>query len=200
MELGIRIQQAAERLFNRFGVRSVSMDDVSKEINISKKTLYKCFRDKNELISTTVNIHMERMETAINEIKFKQSHAIKQLNEITHYAVEQSHSMNPNMIFDLKKYHPEIYQVLVVKRESHSLIRIIENIKLGQSQGVYRTDFDETIIARAFSKLTFTTVDSFDESLSIDQVKLMLSEIMKYHIRGIATEQGLKELETLKWN
>lgn len=80
------------------------------------------------------------------------------------------------------------------------MIRIIENIKLGQSQGVYRTDFDENIIAKAFSKLTFTTVDSFDESLSIDQVKLMLSEIMKYHIRGIATEQGLKELETLKWN
>ncbi len=200
MELGLRIQQAAEKLFNRFGVRSVSMDDVSKEINISKKTLYKCFRDKNELISSTVNIHIDRMESAINEIKFKQSHAIKQLNEITHYAVEQSRSLNPNMIFDLKKYHPEIYQVLVIKRESHSLIRIIENIKLGQSQGVYRTDFDENIIAKAFSKLTFTTVDSFDESLSIDQVKLMLSEIMKYHIRGIATEQGLKELETLKWN
>ncbi len=176
------------------------MDDVSKEINISKKTLYKCFRDKNELISSTVNIHIDRMESAINEIKFKQSHAIKQLNEITHYAVEQSRSLNPNMIFDLKKYHPEIYQVLVIKRESHSLIRIIENIKLGQSQGVYRTDFDENIIAKAFSKLTFTTVDSFDESLSIDQVKLMLSEIMKYHIRGIATEQGLEELETLKWN
>lgn len=118
MELGLRIQQAAEKLFNRFGVRSVSMDDVSKEINISKKTLYKCFRDKNELISSTVNIHIDRMESAINEIKFKQSHAIKQLNEITHYAVEQSRSLNPNMIFDLKKYHPEIYQVLVIK-ENH---------------------------------------------------------------------------------
>ena len=57
MELGLKIQFAAEKLFNRFGVRSVSMDDVSKEINISKKTLYKCFRDKNELISTLNEKH-----------------------------------------------------------------------------------------------------------------------------------------------
>ncbi len=200
MELGLRIQLAAEKLFNRFGVRSVSMDDVSKEINISKKTLYKCFRDKNELISSAVNIHIDRMEEAIKEIKFKQSHAIKQLNEITHFAIEQSRAINPNMIFDLKKYHPEIYQELSVRRESHSLIRITENIDLGRSQGVYRTDFDEIIIAKAFSKLTFTTVDSFNDTQSVEEIKRMLSEIMKYHIRGIATSEGLKELETLNWN
>ena len=200
MELGLKIQFAAEKLFNRFGVRSVSMDDVSKEINISKKTLYKCFRDKNELISTTVNIHIDRMETAIYEIKLCQSHAIKQLNDITKFAIEQSKSINPNMMFDLQKYHPEIYQVLVVRRESHSLVRIHENIELGRLQGFYRDDFDEKIIAKAFSKLTFTTFDSFDESLSIEDAKYTISEIMKYHIHGIATELGKEELEKINWN
>lgn len=200
MELGLKIQYAAEKLFNRFGVRSVSMDDVSKEINISKKTLYKCFRDKNELISTTVNVHIDRMEAAIQEIKHTQSHAIKQLNDITKFAIEQSRSMNPNMIFDLKKYHPEIYQILAERRESHSLVRITENIELGRSQGFYRNDFDEKIIAKAFSKLTFTTFDSFDETSSIEFAKHSISEIMKYHIRGIATELGKDELEKINWN
>jgi hypothetical protein len=104
------------------------------------------------------------------------------------------------MIFDLKKYHPEIYQVLVIRRESHSLVRITENIELGRLQGYYRTDFDEKIIAKAFSKLTFTIFDSFDETSSLEDAKYSISEIMKYHIRGIATDLGNTELEKIKWN
>ncbi len=46
MELVHRVQLTAERLFSRFGVKSVTMDDVAKEISISKKTLYKCLETK----------------------------------------------------------------------------------------------------------------------------------------------------------
>ena len=68
MELIHRIQITAEKLFSRFGVKSVTMDDVAKEIAISKKTLYKCFRDKESLVLSTIESHMKETEEAIEKI------------------------------------------------------------------------------------------------------------------------------------
>ena len=200
MELGLKILNAADKLFNRFGVRSVSMDDVSKELNISKKTLYKCFRDKNELIAITIKSHMDKMDDAILNITSVENHPIKQLFQITQFAISQTNSMNPNMMFDLKKYHHEIYADLIKHREEHIIVRILNNIRLGREKGMYRLDFDENVIAHSFSILTYTVFDQDEFKLTNFDPNLALSEVMKYHIRGIASSEGLKELESLNWN
>lgn len=200
MELGQKILHAADKLFNRFGVRSVSMDDVSKELNISKKTLYKCFRDKNDLIETTIKNQMQKVDEAIANIKSTENHPIKQLFQITQFVISQMDSMNPNMMFDLKKYHHEIYDQMVKHREENIIFRILDNIQQGRERGLYRNDFDEKVIAHSFSILTYTVFESLEFKQSNIDPNHALTEVMKYHIRGIASDQGLKELESLNWN
>lgn len=45
-----RIVEAADRLFYRQGVRSVGVDRIVGELGISKKTFYRCFASKDELV------------------------------------------------------------------------------------------------------------------------------------------------------
>ncbi|MEM1220215.1 MAG: helix-turn-helix domain-containing protein, partial [Bacteroidota bacterium] len=44
------ILSRSKRLFLRYGIRSVTMDDISKEMGISKKTLYQYVDNKADLI------------------------------------------------------------------------------------------------------------------------------------------------------
>ena len=54
-----RIIDTAESMFFRFGIRSVTMDDIAKELGISKKTIYHYFADKDNLVEkVTENAHM----------------------------------------------------------------------------------------------------------------------------------------------
>ena len=51
MEMKERIQAKAEELFRRYGIRSVTMDEISNQLGISKKTLYQSYTDKEEIVS-----------------------------------------------------------------------------------------------------------------------------------------------------
>ena len=50
----LSIAERAMALFQRFGLRACTMDDVSRELAISKKTLYKFFTNKAELVDGSI--------------------------------------------------------------------------------------------------------------------------------------------------
>ncbi len=45
-----KILLGAKKLFLRLGLRNVTLDDICRELGISKKTLYLHFEDKNDLV------------------------------------------------------------------------------------------------------------------------------------------------------
>jgi AcrR family transcriptional regulator len=65
-----KILNGAEELFMRYGVRSISMDDIARHLSVSKKTLYQHFADKDDLV-LEVTRHMLQMN-------YKECEAIRQ--------------------------------------------------------------------------------------------------------------------------
>jgi AcrR family transcriptional regulator len=199
MELVHKVQLTAERLFSRFGVKSVTMDDVAKEISISKKTLYKCFRDKESLVMCTIEAHMQETEQAISDIIVVEENPIYQLYKITQYIISNQRRFSPSMMYDLKKYHPNSFQIFEKHRSSHIVNHIKQNIELGRNTGHYRNDFDAQVIAHSFSMLSFSVFESLElNNLEIPQNDLVI-EIIRYHLRGISTSEGLKIVDEIDW-
>lgn len=199
MDLVHKVQLTAERLFSRFGVKSVTMDDVAKEISISKKTLYKCFRDKESLVMCTIESHMQETENAINEIISNEENPIYQLYKITQYIISNQRRFSPSMMYDLKKYHPNSFQIFEKHRSTHIVNNIKKNITLGRQTGHYRSNFDAQIIAHSFSMLSFSVFESIElNSLDIPQNDIVV-EIIRYHLRGISTLEGLKIVDEIDW-
>ena len=50
MSIKERIQQKAGELFRRYGIRSVTMDEIATQLGISKKTIYQFYSDKDALV------------------------------------------------------------------------------------------------------------------------------------------------------
>ncbi len=53
-----KILKGAADLFTRYGIRSISMDDIARHLSVSKKTLYQHFVDKDELVTMVTQAHL----------------------------------------------------------------------------------------------------------------------------------------------
>ena len=54
MDTKQRIQEKANDLFRRYGIKSITMDEIATQLGVSKKTLYQYFSDKDELVEAIV--------------------------------------------------------------------------------------------------------------------------------------------------
>ena len=182
-------------LYKKYGIKSITMDDVSRELGISKKTLYQYVQDKNELVSLVIGLAMEHQVVFFNELYGKGLNAIDELFEVNKMVLQMIKSHNPSEEYDLKKYYPDQFQKIHKIRRDEIYRHIMSNLKKGKEEGLYRVELNEEIIAKV---QLMRIENTFDNQIFTDDELLSpkaFLEIFIYHIRGIANDNGIKILE-----
>ncbi len=195
----LNILEKVAALYMKYGVKSITMDDVARELGISKKTLYQYVENKNELVEKVVDYVINLKDCSFKEIAEKKMNAIEKLIEVNMHIITSMKEYNPATEYDLKKYYPELYAKMHSIRRQRMYESIVANIKKGKEEGLYRKELKEEIIAR-LQVSRFMNMHE-DELLSKNDIQRseFIHELFIYHIRGIANEKGLNVLEeTLK--
>lgn len=188
MDLNNHILREAYKLFHQFGVKSITMDDISKHLSISKKTLYKHFANKEELVYQIANGQISNNECQCIETCEKAVNAIHELMLMMMTLRELFKGMNPSLLFDLQKYHPTAWGVME-KHQNEFVRKMIEqNLHRGISEGLYREDINVSILA----KLRMEEIRlSFDPTVfighTLEEVQVVLLE---HFMMGITTMEG----------
>lgn len=190
----LEILERAGAVFMRYGVRSVTMDDIAKELKISKKTLYKYVKDKSDLVTKIVFGQCEMEKIVLSNATDDAENAIDELMLMSSTIGQKLQQMNPSVLFDLEKYYPEAWAVFTEHKQGFILDSVRENLARGMKEGIYRDNLNAEIIA----KLYIQKIDSiFDPAIfpvgkfNFYQIHL---ELMRYHIRGVANDKGMKYL------
>jgi AcrR family transcriptional regulator len=183
-----------ERSFRKFGVRAVSMDDLATQLGVSKKTLYRFFKDKADLVLQVFDQACRRQTKRTEVLAEDGFNAIDAVIGVMEYFQTELREMHPSMLFDLQKYYPKAMQRLHLHKMEAMQGYLIQNIERGQSEGLYRAVFD----AKLISRLHMAMVQTMTDPTTIDEFGRPLSELQKelhtYHLRGIATDQGMEYL------
>jgi AcrR family transcriptional regulator len=171
------------------------MDDVSRELGISKKTLYQYVSDKDELVRKVVELEMSSQHDHFLESCKENLNAIEEIAEIAsciNYMLKEYSAVTE---YDLRKYYPDLYIRLREVRRERILKFIQNNLVKGRNEGLYRDNLNIEII----SKLSLSHIDSMFESEIITITEFLeqkfFMEYFVYHLRGIVNEKGLKILE-----
>lgn len=185
-----KILEGAEKLFFQFGVRSVSMDDVARELSMSKKTLYQYFTNKDELISEVARVHMIAEKEEFTGIAKNTQNAIEELFNISLCMRDHMEKMNPSLMYDLQKYHATAWQHFVQYKNEFIRGTVIENIKRGKEEGYYRSEVDEEIL----SILRVETIQMvFDERFfpkARFHFPTVQMQVFDHFVHGLLTEKG----------
>jgi len=191
----LNILKKVRQLYRKYGIRSVTMDDVSHELGISKKTLYQYVRDKDELVHKVVEMEILDRQGRMLVTCTDEKNAIEQLLEIARCISIMLKDYSAASEYDLRKYYPDLYIKVRDLRRNHIYRFITENLNKGKSEGLYRNEIDAEII----SKLNVSVIDSMvdNEIITINEFmdQRFFNEFFIYHIRGIVNDKGLSYLK-----
>ncbi len=187
-------------LFMRYGIKAVSMDDVAREVGMSKKTIYQHFTDRSTLVDEAVKLHIEMINDACSAICNNDHNPIDQILEIGKFMHNTTRQMNPNLFYDLKKYFPSSWSKVTSHREENMRTQVIKNLERGIELGYYRDDFNPGIVARLYMNLIDVIIDD-DLFPKIEYTfKELHHELLMYHLHGIVTPKGTEYLHQKQQN
>ena len=187
------IHKSAE-LFLNFGFKSVTMDDIANEMGISKKTIYQHFSNKTKLVEAVTFQLFDQICDGIDCICNKSVNPIEQLYDIKMFVMNHLKNEKSSPQFQLKKYYPQIYEVLSFKQFEKMHVSVKESLQEGIDTHLFRKSIDVEFISRMyFNGMTGVKDDRIFPKTMFDMDYLMES-YLEYHLRAIVTEKGLNIL------
>lgn len=189
------ILQASET-YMRYGIKSMTMDEMARQLGVSKKTLYQFVKDKNDLVEQCMLLQHEEEHKMIMEVVNTTENAIEQMLKISRIIIETLRNIHPSIFFDLSKYHPSAMKMMDGHKEKFICGCIIENLVLGVKQGLYRENLNPEVISAIYVGMIDLMMQDRINSSSLRPDEIY-SELFRYHIRGIASDQGLEYLVEL---
>lgn len=190
----VNIVKTAGDMFFRLGVRSVSIDDICREMGISKKTFYVYFESKDELVAQILQANLDYMsnkaETLLKKDDFR--------SWVTGFIKRQRDEKNdvrrvPQLVYDLQKYYPrqfEEFQNNAFNKEKTHIRRFLER---GIEEGLVRANLDVEYTSTLFAKIHSDSIRDLEmmESHGMNMVKLS-HVAMDVFVRGVLSDEGLK--------
>lgn len=196
------ILEKSTALFFKYGIRSMTMDEIANQLGISKKTLYQYFSNKAELIERIVRSYIEQEKSQCNALTTieENDNAVEVMFKIYQMNYSRMSHMNTVLLFELKRYYSNIWSLFDNHKNKFIYSTVLENLKQGMKEGLYRNDLRPEIIAKIYTGRIDMIADGELFPLEEFNFKQTLNELFKYHIHGIATSKGIEILKKLDLN
>lgn len=191
------ILNKATELFFQYGVRSVTMDDLSKALGISKKTLYQFVDNKSDIVCKSVENFMFSQTQKIRSVIKQEGNAVDELVAIGKMNLEIFKKMHPSSKYDLEKYYPEAWQIVEKYKCDFMFNTLLNNLERGKKELLYRENVDNQMVVRFYTAIIEQLVSpSSFPSTTFNFIKLY-KQFIRYHLNGIATEKGVAYIKNI---
>lgn len=170
------------------------MDDIAKELGVSKKTLYQVVENKADLIKQTVQSFIDIEKQLVALILGQADDAVHEMVILSRHITQKLRDIPEGLTIDLMKYYPRCWDLMEAYRHSFIYKVIKDNIIRGMKQEVYRSDVNPDIIAKLYVGKTSLIVDEAIFPLRNYKKEILFNEYINYHLHGIASAKGLKLL------
>ncbi|MEI6816155.1 MAG: TetR/AcrR family transcriptional regulator [Bacteroidota bacterium] len=190
METDERILMVAKDLFWKYGIKSITMDDISKELGMSKKTIYQYFTDKDAVVLEITRREFSAKQVECDRMCSEAKNAVHEILLTMKQMGEMFGNMNAKLFYDLQKYHTEAWNYFSDFKESYLLTIIENNLKRGITEGLYRPSLNIKIMARIRAyqvELAFNPVLFPPDKFNLVDVQM---QMIDHFLHGIATIKG----------
>lgn len=192
-----KILEKASEMFLNFGFKSVTMDDIAEKMSISKKTIYTHFKNKTKLVEETTMAVFETISTGIDCICELKKNPIEELYAIKSFVMKHLKNEKSSPQYQLQKYYPELFHKLKMKQLGVMQECIVNNLKRGINENLYRNELDLNFISRIYFNGIIGIKDEETFPHNEFTPNYLLESYLEYHIRAIATKKGILKLEKL---
>jgi AcrR family transcriptional regulator len=185
-----RIVEGARELFSRYGLKSVTMDDISRHVGMSKKTIYQNFEDKNQIIYAVFQSEMAKQQSSFIEFAETAKDPVHEMVMMMQFMEKTFRRFNPNLFYDMQKHYPEVWKMFREFKVTCALESIMANLQKGKDLGLYRKSVNSKILGimrlAEVECAMDPTIFSPDE-FTIHEVQV---QMLEHFLHGICTLRG----------
>lgn len=190
------IKKAGEMFF-RLGIRSVSIDDICRELGISKKTFYVYFESKDELVAQLLHSNVLYIAGKMEELLQMKDFRKLVARFLRHQEAEKNDVRRvPQLVYDLKKYYPRQFadfQTECFRTQKEYIARYLEQ---GLQEGLVRANLNIELTAVLLAKIHSDAIRDFEEIEGHGHNMHQLGHTaMDIFVRGVLSEEGMKLYE-----
>ncbi len=189
----------SDKLFCQYGFKSVTMDDIAKQLGMSKKTIYSHFADKNEIVNIVIDQRLNSNKEIIKETIRQADNAVHEIFLALTNMKEQLSDINPALFYDLHKYHPQAWLYFKDFREKYLFTTIHDNLKRGIAESYFRKDIKADILTQMRLEqmdLIFSNSSSYTNGKY--GIAHVMAELTEHFLYGICTLKGHKLINKYK--
>jgi len=190
-----RIVQAAERTFLQQGFSRVSMDDLARELGMSKKTLYAHYSGKEALLRAMIERRLAVAEAELSGIVSADLPFPEKLRQLMHLVHGKVAETSPVFLEDIRRYAPGVFSIVEEFRGRALPLYFGRLLMEGVESGYLRRELPPQLVVRVL----VLSIQGIVRPEVIDDFKLhpsaALDAVLAILFKGILTDEGRKVLE-----
>ena len=180
-----------EELLFKLGIKSLTMDDVARELGISKKTLYSFVENKDDLVGKVMERHMTEQCKADEAMHVQSTDAVDEMVRVIQQIMADLGKMKPNVVHEMQKYHREVWDRINTFQQTYILNLTRKNLEWGRKDGLYRSDFDLDIAARFYKAGVMSIFDEQYFPKPPFNFETLFREFIVNYLYSIVSAKGL---------
>ncbi len=186
-----RIVAGARRHFFAYGFRAVTMDDLARELGMSKKTLYAHFPSKAALVEAVLLEKVCSVETDLKRItSSSSSDFLTACHDLLAGVHRHLGEIQPPFLRDLRREAPEMFTIVETRRRDMIHLYFGKLVREGQAAGIIREDVPTELIV----EILLGATQQIMNPQSLTELGLTprdgFSAIIKVIFQGVVTEKG----------
>lgn len=190
--LKTRILEAASDAFSQKGIKSVRMDDIAQSLNISKRTLYEIYENKEVLLFECLKTAKMRSQEEMALIAAQRANVMDIILDIYRSKMSQLQKINPQFYSDLEKY-PQL-QSFLEEQHDKDRTKLKDFLRRGIEEGYFKGDINVDIIAKVFDAINeYMKSHKLYTEFPLEQ---LFNNMLFVTIRGICTQKGVAVIDT----
>jgi len=184
------------KLYEKFGIKNLSMDDIARELHISKRTIYEQFGSRKELIQNAIAhlfvVIKQKMEIIHNESQ----NVIEILYKATEVAVGYFSSVSPAYIYDLDNTYADIFRKEKMNHHETMKKKYGSLVVRGIKEGLFEPNLNPELCDFVIEQLMLY----IDEVKHLEKYKYtpkeIFSNIFLAYFKGISTRKGREIIDS----
>jgi len=193
-----KILKGAEELVFKYGIKNITMDDIAKHLSISKKTIYKYFKEKEEIVHSLMKYSIEEDKRCFCNVRDNSKNVVEEVFEMMKYMREIFGKLNPIVFYELQRFYPETWNLFQEFKYGFIMNMIEESLLKGQKEGYIRMDINVKLLSRLrveTIELTLTGQLIGQEKLNMGDAQIAITEHFLY---GVCTLKGHRLINKYK--
>ncbi|MEG1573385.1 MAG: TetR/AcrR family transcriptional regulator [Bacteroidales bacterium] len=198
MDISSRIIQIANELFFKWGIKSVSMDQIASDLGISKRTLYENFKDKDSLVLGVLEkIQLDHT----GHLKAITAQDVPDVHKLLMMFIEgqtMKNKINPSFFKDLRKFYYPLYKDVFTKEKAASDSLILQLYTTAQQNGYFLADLDMRLVYTFIGDIMEDKLGYMSDGLmSMQEVQ---QNVLRPFMMGISTPRGAEAFKQCAMN